>query len=101
MNGHNWLAARLKRERANFKLLDNPFADITDFARAQEIADRLTPKTRPWLKKPEWPAVPEDSANRDKPYAGMGRSRLLSRICVPLEGLQRRPECAGRSLGAA
>jgi len=45
MNGHNWLAARLKRERANFKLLDNAFADITDFARAQEIADRLNPKT--------------------------------------------------------
>ena len=45
MNGHNWLAIRLKRERIGFQLVDNAFADIADFARAQEIADRLKPQT--------------------------------------------------------
>lgn len=45
MNGHNWLAARLKREHIDFQLVDNAFADIADFTRAQEIADRMNPKT--------------------------------------------------------
>jgi hypothetical protein len=44
MNGHNWLAARLKRERIGFKLVDNAFVEIDDFARAQQIADTLHPK---------------------------------------------------------
>jgi hypothetical protein len=44
MNGHNWLAARLKREGIGFKLVDNAFIEIDDFARAQEIADELHPK---------------------------------------------------------
>lgn len=45
MNGHNWLAARLKRERIGYELLDNAFLAIEDFGRAQEIADRFKPQT--------------------------------------------------------
>ncbi|MGH9893921.1 MAG: MarR family transcriptional regulator, partial [bacterium] len=44
MNGHNWLASRLKRHGIGFKLVDNAFVDIEDFAAAQEIADGLHPK---------------------------------------------------------
>jgi len=40
-NGHNWLASRLKREGIGFTMLDNAFADIDDFARAQLIADEF------------------------------------------------------------
>lgn len=45
MNGHNWLASRLKRLKIGFKLLDNAFVDVDDFERAQQIADRLKPQT--------------------------------------------------------
>lgn len=45
MNGHNWLASRLKRLRIGHKLVDNAFVAIDDFARAQQIADRLKPET--------------------------------------------------------
>jgi hypothetical protein len=44
MNGHNWLASRLKRHRIGHQLLDNAFIDIADFERAQQIADRLKPQ---------------------------------------------------------
>jgi hypothetical protein len=45
MNGHNWLASRLKRLKIGYKLVDNAFVAIDDFARAQQIADRLKPET--------------------------------------------------------
>ena len=45
MNGHNWLASRLKRLKIGFKLVDNAFVDIDDFERAQQVADRLKPQT--------------------------------------------------------
>lgn len=45
MNGHNWLASRLKRLKIGYKLVDNAFVAIDDFARAQQIADRLKPHT--------------------------------------------------------
>jgi hypothetical protein len=45
MNGHNWLASRLKRLKIGFRLVDNAFDDIDDFERAQQIADRLKPQT--------------------------------------------------------
>jgi hypothetical protein len=45
MNGHNWLASRLKRLKIGYKLVDNAFVQIEDFARAQQIADRLKPET--------------------------------------------------------
>jgi hypothetical protein len=45
MNGHNWLASRLKRLKIGYKLVDNAFVAIDDFVRAQQIADRLKPQT--------------------------------------------------------
>ncbi len=45
MNGHNWLASRLKRLHVGYRLADNAFVDIDDFARAQQISDRLKPQT--------------------------------------------------------
>jgi hypothetical protein len=45
MNGHNWLASRLRRLHIGYKLLDNAFVEIDDFARAQQVADRLKPQT--------------------------------------------------------
>lgn len=44
-NGHNWLASRLRRLKIGHTLADNAFTDIEDFARAQQIADRLKPQT--------------------------------------------------------
>jgi hypothetical protein len=45
LNGHNWLAARLKRHGIGYKLVDNAFVDIDDFERAQELADGMRAKT--------------------------------------------------------
>lgn len=45
MNGHNWLASRLKRLNIGATLVDNAFVDIDDFARAQQISNRLKPQT--------------------------------------------------------
>ena len=43
-NGHGWLAAQLRKNNIDFTLRDNAFFDIQDFTRAQELADRLSPK---------------------------------------------------------
>jgi hypothetical protein len=40
-NGHNWLAARLRKRKMDFTLLDNAFVHISDWTRAQRIADEL------------------------------------------------------------
>ncbi len=40
-NGHNWLAARLRKQKIEFTLLDNAFTSIADWERAQRIADDL------------------------------------------------------------
>jgi hypothetical protein len=40
-NGHNWLAARLRRLDIAYKLVDNAFVDIGDWRRAQRLADGL------------------------------------------------------------
>lgn len=45
MNGHNWLASRLKRLHIGYKMVDNAFVDIDDVARAQQIAGRFKPQT--------------------------------------------------------
>ncbi len=42
-NGHNWLAKQLDREKIGYRQLDNAFADIDDWKRAQQIADRWEP----------------------------------------------------------
>lgn len=40
-NGHNWLAHKLKARGVGFKLGDNAFLQIDDFALAQRVADTL------------------------------------------------------------
>jgi hypothetical protein len=40
-NGHNWLAAGLKKRKIGYELMDNLFVSIDNFAKAQQIADRL------------------------------------------------------------
>jgi hypothetical protein len=43
-NGHNLLAATLDRRGIAYKLVDNAFADISDFKAAQKLADDLDVK---------------------------------------------------------
>jgi hypothetical protein len=43
-NGHNWLASRLRKRKMDFTLLDNAFVHISDWTRAQRIADELDAK---------------------------------------------------------
>jgi hypothetical protein len=40
-NGHNWLAAWLRKQKIDFTLLDNAFTGIADWKRAQSLADQL------------------------------------------------------------
>jgi hypothetical protein len=40
-NGHNWLAARLRKQKIDFTLRDNAFTGIADWKRAQSLADQL------------------------------------------------------------
>jgi hypothetical protein len=43
-NGHSWLARQLEREGIEFTAADNAFVRISDFARAQEVADTFNPQ---------------------------------------------------------
>src|SRR6516165_97503 len=38
-NGHNWLAAQLRRRNIDYELRDNAFVEIGDWQQAQQIAD--------------------------------------------------------------
>lgn len=40
-NGHNWLASLLRKRKIAFRLVDNAFAEIADWQRAQQIANGL------------------------------------------------------------
>ena len=40
-NGHNWLASKLRAARITYTLQDNAFAEISDWQKAQELADEL------------------------------------------------------------
>jgi hypothetical protein len=40
-NGHNWLARRLQKAGVGYRLVDNVFLEIEDFAKAQGLADGL------------------------------------------------------------
>jgi DNA-binding transcriptional ArsR family regulator len=42
-NGHSWLARRLAAEDIGFTQADNTFTRIDDFARAQQLANELSP----------------------------------------------------------
>ena len=41
-NGHNWLAAKLKKKKIAYSMLDNAFDSIENFQQAQELADGLS-----------------------------------------------------------
>jgi hypothetical protein len=43
-NGHNWLARRLTSESIDYTMVDNAFARIGDWSRAQELADAFSPE---------------------------------------------------------
>jgi len=47
-NGHNWLAAQLKKRHIAYRLLDNAFVEIGDWAQAQRIADGWQAKRIHW-----------------------------------------------------
>src|SRR5436853_6035869 len=38
-NGHNWLAAQLRKRKIAYQLLDNAFVEIGDWNQAQQMAD--------------------------------------------------------------
>jgi hypothetical protein len=40
-NGHNWLAAKLAKRAIPYTLQDNAFLEISDFAMAQELSDKI------------------------------------------------------------
>ncbi|MBW1992811.1 MAG: MarR family transcriptional regulator, partial [Deltaproteobacteria bacterium] len=40
-NGHNWLAAQLRKRNIGYELIDNLFISIQDFNTAQDIADNI------------------------------------------------------------
>jgi hypothetical protein len=42
-NGHSWLACQLTAAGIGFKLADNAFLHIDDWARARTLADQLSP----------------------------------------------------------
>ena len=42
-NGHSWLARQLSAEGIGYTMADNAFVRIDDWARAQELADALSP----------------------------------------------------------
>ncbi len=42
-NGHSWLARKLTAEGIGYTMTDNAFVRIDDWARAQELADSLSP----------------------------------------------------------
>jgi len=42
-NGHNWLAAQLKKKGIGFTLRDNAFTEIADWNKAQKLADKFDP----------------------------------------------------------
>jgi hypothetical protein len=43
-NGHNWLASKLRKEKIDYVLQDNAFARLSDWKRAQQLSDSLTPE---------------------------------------------------------
>src|SRR5580700_10556258 len=47
-NGHNWLASQLRKRKIGYRLLDNAFVQIEDWARAQQIAHAWEAKRMHW-----------------------------------------------------
>ena len=44
LNGHNWLASQLDKAGITYRMADNAFLEISDFEKAQELADKLDVK---------------------------------------------------------
>jgi hypothetical protein len=44
LNGHNWLASKLRSANISYELQDNAFAAIDDWDKAQQLSDRLMVK---------------------------------------------------------
>jgi hypothetical protein len=44
LNGHNWLASKLRSANISYELQDNAFAAIGDWQKAQQLSDRLMVK---------------------------------------------------------
>lgn len=44
LNGHNWLASKLRSANISYELQDNAFATIDDCEKAQQLSDRLMVK---------------------------------------------------------
>ena len=41
LNGHNWLATKLKKNEISDQMRENAFLDIADFSKAQELSDKI------------------------------------------------------------
>jgi hypothetical protein len=41
LNGHNWLATKLKKNGISYQMRENAFLDIADFSKAQELSDNI------------------------------------------------------------
>lgn len=44
LNGHNWLASKLRSANIPYELQDNAFSAIEDWEKAQQLSDRLMVK---------------------------------------------------------
>ena len=44
MNGHNWLANKMKKKELHFEMLDNSFSYLEDPDMAQKLSDRINPE---------------------------------------------------------
>lgn len=44
MNGHNWLASKLRKKQIQFETLDNSFVQISDWDTASKLSERINPE---------------------------------------------------------
>ena len=44
MNGHNWLASKMKKRGITFETLDNSFTQVSDWETAQKLSERINPE---------------------------------------------------------
>lgn len=63
INGREWLARQMDREGIRYEQRDNCFTQIADFARAQQLADRLNRR--------KWAPLLDALARRINPCVGM------------------------------
>ena len=44
MNGHNWLASKMRKKGITYETLDNAFVQISDWEMAQKLSERINPE---------------------------------------------------------